>query len=129
MRRFLIDTHAFLWFIGGDEQLPEVARDLIGDMENEVLLSAASLWEIAIKTSLGKLILGRPFEELIPEQLVLNDITVLPISLDDLSIVVKLPFYHRDPFDRLIIAQAMTRGLPVISKDAEFAKYHVELIR
>ena len=126
--RLLLDTHSLLWFIGGDEQLPQAAREIIANMDNEVLLSIASLWEIAIKTSLGKLILGRPFEELIPEQLILNEIGILPIGLDDLSLVAKLPFHHRDPFDRLIIAQAMTKGLPIVSRDAEFARYPVELI-
>lgn len=126
--RLLLDTHSFLWFIGGDEQLPEVAREIIAQMDNEVLLSVASLWEIAIKASLGRLILGKPFEELIPEHLVLNDIKILPIDLDDLSVVSRLPFHHRDPFDRLIIAQAMTKQIPIVGKDPYFARYPVELI-
>lgn len=126
--RLLLDTHTFLWFIGGDERLPRVARDMIADIANEVLFSVASLWEIAIKTSLGRLTLGRPFEELIPEQLILNRIEVLPIGLDDLGEVVKLPFHHRDPFDRLIIAQAVRKGLPIVGKDGEFSMYPVRLI-
>lgn len=126
--RILLDTHTFLWFIGGDDRLPQVARSMIADIGNEVLLSVASLWEIAIKTSLGKLTLGRDFEELIPEQLLLNRIDVLPIGLDDLSEVVKLPFHHRDPFDRLIIAQAVRKGLPIVGKDETFALYPVQLI-
>ncbi|MDQ7783826.1 MAG: type II toxin-antitoxin system VapC family toxin [Desulfomonilaceae bacterium] len=126
--RLLLDTHSFLWFIGGNEQLPQAAREIIIRMDNEVLLSIASLWEIAIKTSLGRLILGRPFEELIPEQIILNEIGILPIGLDDLSTVIKLPFHHRDPFDRLIIAQAMTKGLPIMGNDAQFARYPVELV-
>jgi PIN domain nuclease of toxin-antitoxin system len=126
--RLLLDTHTFLWFIGGDDRLPRVARAVIADIGNEVLLSVASLWEIAIKSSLGRLTLGRPFEELIPEQLILNRIDVLPIGLDDLSEVVKLPFHHRDPFDRLIIAQAVRKGLPIVGKDGTFAFYPVQLI-
>ncbi|MGA7876586.1 MAG: type II toxin-antitoxin system VapC family toxin [Desulfoferrobacter sp.] len=126
--RLLLDTHTFLWFIVGDERLPQVARNMIADIANEVLLSVASLWEIAIKTSLGKLVLGRPFEELIPEQLILNRIEILPIGLDDLSEVARLPFHHRDPFDRLIIAQAVRKGLPIVGKDGEFAFYQVQLI-
>ena len=101
---------------------------MIADIGNEVLLSVASLWEIAIKTSLGRLTLGRPFEELIPEQLILNRIEILPIGLDDLGEVVKLPFHHRDPFDRLIIAQAVRKELPIVGKDGEFAIYPVRLI-
>lgn len=126
--RVLLDTHAFLWFLGGDLQLPRFARDLIEDIQNEVLLSVASLWEIAIKASLGKLTLGRTFEDLIPEQLSLNAIDVLPIGLEDLSLVARLPFHHRDPFDRLIIAQALTNDLPVVGKDLQFSKYLVKRI-
>lgn len=126
--RLLLDTHTFLWFIGGDDRLPEFARTMIADIGNEVLLSVASLWEIAIKTSLGRLKLGRPFEELIPEQIILNRIDVLRIGLDDLSEVIKLPFHHRDPFDRLIIAQALRKGLTLIAKDAAFASYPVQLL-
>jgi PIN domain nuclease of toxin-antitoxin system len=126
--RLLLDTHSFLLFISGDEQMSGVARNLIGDINNDVLLSVASLWEIAIKVSIGKLALDKSFEAFIPEQLFLNEIEVLPIGLDDLSLVASLPFHHRDPFDRLIIAQAMTREIPIVGKDSAFAAYPVELI-
>jgi PIN domain nuclease of toxin-antitoxin system len=126
--RLLLDTHSFLWFIGGDEQLSDVARELITDIDNDVLLSVASLWEIAIKVSIDKLALAKPFEELIPEQIVLNEIEVHPIGLDALSLVAKLPFHHRDPFDRLIIAQAIIGEFPIVSKDGAFAHYPVDLI-
>jgi PIN domain nuclease of toxin-antitoxin system len=126
--RLLLDTHSFLWFIGGDEQLSDVAREVITDIDNDVLLSVASLWEIAIKVSIDKLALAKPFEELIPEQIALNEIEVHPIGLDALSLVAKLPFHHRDPFDRLIIAQAITGELPIVSKDGAFAQYPVDLI-
>lgn len=125
--RILLDTHSFLWFIGGDDELPPAAREEISTIENRVFLSVASLWEIAIKTSLGRLILGKPFEELMAEQLILNEIELLPIELGDLSLVARLPFHHRDPFDRLIIAQAVTRNLTIVGKDSEFAKYPIEL--
>lgn len=126
--RFLLDTHTFLWFINGDKKLPKTTRILIADMENEVLLSVASLWEIAIKTSIGKLTLRKPFNELIPEQLALNDIDLLPITLNDLSLVSTLPFHHRDPFDRMLIAQAITNKIPLVSHDANFTSYPVELL-
>ena len=126
--RFLLDTHSFLWFIGGDEQLPQVARQLIAEIDNKIFLSIASLWEIALKVSLGKLILGKPFDELIPEQLISNEITILPIDITALSLVSNLHFYHRDPFDRIIIAQAMVEEMPIIGRDSEFAKYPIELI-
>ncbi len=126
--RFLLDTHAFLWFIGGDERLPSSARTLIADMENEIFLSVASLWEIAIKVSLKKLTLGAPFAELLPGQIIKNEITVLPIDLEALTLVTSLPFHHRDPFDRLMIAQALTQDVPIISRDELFSAYQVKCI-
>lgn len=88
----------------------------------------ASLWEIAIKAGLGKLSLAKPFGELIPEQLRENAIEVLPIEVEDLALVADLPFHHRDPFDRLILAQAIARRLPIVGNDPEFVKYAVELL-
>jgi len=126
--RALLDTNSFLWFIVGDGRLSVTARDFIADLNNELILSAASLWEIAIKVSLGKLELLRPFAELIPDQLKENEVRVLHIKLSHLSVVVELPFHHRDPFDRLIIAQSISEDLPLISSDRFFAKYPVEVI-
>jgi PIN domain nuclease of toxin-antitoxin system len=126
--RFLLDTHSFLWFLSGDKRMSSTARTLIGDSDNEALLSKASLWEIAIKAGLGKLSLAKPFAELIPEQLRENAIEVLPIEVKDLALVADLPFHHRDPFDRLILAQAIARRLPIVGKDPEFVKYAVELL-
>ncbi|HEV7517108.1 MAG TPA: type II toxin-antitoxin system VapC family toxin [Thermoanaerobaculia bacterium] len=126
--RFLLDTHIFLWFIGGSERLRDPARTLLVDPENEALLSVASLWEIAIKVNLGKLTLERPFEELIPEQLSVAEIDRLPIRMEHLATLSKLSLYHRDPFDRLIIAQAIAEGVPVLSSDPEFRKYPVQVI-
>jgi len=123
--RLLLDSHAFLWFIMGSANLSVNARALIEDPANERLLSVASLWEIAIKTSLGKLTLSAPFDELIPAQLKLNGIDLLNIKVDHLSTLTTLPFHHRDPFDRLIIAQAIVEKLPVISLDGAFDAYGV----
>lgn len=100
----------------------------MADLDNELLLSAVSLWEIAIKTSLGKLELLKPFDQLIPAQLEENAIDMLPIKTEHLSSLVNLEFHHRDPFDRLIIAQGLTEQLPVITSDAMFRKYPVEVI-
>ncbi len=102
--KLLLDTHAFLWFIGGDERLSPTARKLIEDMNNDVYLSVASLWEIAIKISLGRLQLAQDFEAFMAQQLVLNRIDILNITLKQTSQVATLPFHHRDPFDRLLIA-------------------------
>jgi PIN domain nuclease of toxin-antitoxin system len=123
--KVLLDTHAFLWFIMGSASLSVNARALIEDAGNERLLSVASLWEIAIKTSLGKLTLSAPFDELIPAQLKLNGIDLLNIKVDHLSTLTTLPFHHRDPFDRLIIAQAIVEKLPVVSLDGAFDTYGV----
>lgn len=124
--RILLDTHSFLWFVAGDARIGSTARSLIADLNNTALLSIASLWEIAIKVSLGKLTLTEPYETLIAEQLALNAINVLPIEFDDLIEVTKLPFHHRDPFDRLLVAQAIARGLPIVSRDPVLDDYPIE---
>jgi PIN domain nuclease of toxin-antitoxin system len=126
--RALIDTSVFLWTISGSDRLSDNAHQFIANLENDILLSVVSLWEIAIKTSLGKLELLLPFNQLIPEQLEQNAITVLPVELGHLSGVTELPFHHRDPFDRLIIAQGLTEQIPVITKDKAFSRYSVQLI-
>jgi PIN domain nuclease of toxin-antitoxin system len=126
--RALLDTHVFVWFIGGEERLSRAARELVQDRENEILISVASLWEIAIKHSLGKLDLERPFAELIPEQLDRQGLGVLSLELKHLAEVDRLPFHHRDPFDRVIAAQALSEGIPVISVDAALDPYGVSRI-
>lgn len=126
--RALLDTSCFLWFIAGSDRLSINARNFIIDLNNELVLSVASLWEIAIKVSIGKLELLQPFGELIPSQLQNNRIDVLPIELKHLSTLIESPFHHSDPFDRLIISQGVTEGLPVISSDSVFKRYTVEVI-
>lgn len=124
----LLATHAFLWFIGDDPQLSANARAHIEDGANDILLSAASLWEMAIKVSLGKLSLSLPFDTFIPRQLSLNTIGVLAISMDHVSGIVSLPFHHRDPFDRMLIAQALVEHIPIVGRDAAFDAYGVTRI-
>lgn len=121
----LLDTHAFLWFIAGNDRLSAAARDLIEDASNQPFPSAASLWEMAIKLSLGRLQLGLPFEELIPQQLKLNDIQLLSIEVEHITPVTTLPFHHRDPFDRLLVAQAMVEHMPIVSADPTFEAYPI----
>ena len=123
--KLLLDTHIFLWFIMGSTTLSAHARDLIEDVAHEKFLSVASLWEIAIKYSIGKLSLSAPFDELIPQQLSLNGFELLNIKVDHVAIVATLPFHHRDPFDRLLIAQAMVEKMPILSVDALFDAYPV----
>lgn len=124
--RYLLDTHSLIWFIGGDTQLSSDARQLIDDEENELFISVASLWEMAIKFSIGKLNLGQPYDQMFPEQLEKNSIEILSITVDHLKTVSNLPFHHRDPFDRLIIAQAQVEHLPIISMDTVFDDYGVK---
>ncbi len=115
---YLLDTHALIWFLHNDEQLSKKALKIIET--EEVVVSIATLWEIAIKTSLGKLTLAEPFEDFFPKQLQMNDIEILSVSIAHLHKLKQLEFYHRDPFDRLIIAQSMVEGMTLISKDGVF---------
>jgi len=126
--RVLLDTHSFLWYIMDSDRLSEDAEQVISDGSNEVLLSVGSLWEIAIKNGLGKLDLPDAFDVFITEQLRINRIEVLHIALSHLAAYVRLPFHHRDPFDRLLIAQAQAEGLAIVSKDSRFQEYGVGLI-
>ena len=123
--RYLLDTHTLLWYLSGDEQLSSRALELIEDRSNERFISIASLWEIAIKASLGKLPLDKPFERLFPERLSFNNIKILHITVDHLVKLTTIPFHHRDPFDRLIIAQGMVGNLPIISIDRVFDTYEI----
>ena len=124
--RLLLDTHTFLWFILDHPNLSIYAKSLIEDSDNEVLVSIVSFWEMAIKVSLGKLDLPVPFNDLIPAQIIANDMIMLPIVIPHLHRVVRLPFHHRDPFDRLLIAQCIVEGLPIISRDGEFEAYPIQ---
>jgi PIN domain nuclease of toxin-antitoxin system len=123
--KLLLDTHTFIWFIMGSPNLSATARVLIEDVTNEKSLSVVSIWEIAIKLSIGKLTLAAPFDVLIPQQISLNGFELLNIEIDHAAVVATLPFHHRDPFDRLLIAQAMVEKMPIVSIDAAFAVYPV----
>lgn len=128
MSRLLLDTHTFLWFVTEDPKLSAVARRTIAASSNEPFLSSASVWEIAIKVSIGRLPIPAPLDSFIPEQLKINRIELLPIDLHHLFKIAQLPFYHRDPFDRLLIAQAMVENIPILTADPAFDKYEVERI-
>lgn len=119
----ILDTHSFIWFVEDNPSLSSHARILIEEPTNDVFLSIASLWEMAIKISLSKLDLSQPFDLFIPNQLLLNDITLLDITVSHTLRVATLPFHHRDPFDRLLIAQSQVEGMPVISIDSIFDAY------
>jgi PIN domain nuclease of toxin-antitoxin system len=116
--RLLLDTHAFLWFVMGDGRLSSVARAAIEDDANEKFVSAGSAWEIAIKVSLGKLDLKTPYAALLPREIANNGFSYLTVEVSHTTLVASLPFHHRDPFDRLLIAQALAEGMSIVSADA-----------
>ena len=123
--KFLIDTHTFLWFIIDSAKLSNDALDLL-ESDSELLISTASLWEMAIKVSIGKLLLPQPYNKFIAQQLKVNCIDKLPIRLSHLTTVSTLPLHHRDPFDRMIIAQAIVENLSVVSADTAFDSYPIK---
>jgi PIN domain nuclease of toxin-antitoxin system len=123
----LLDTHTLIWFINGDKALSVQAKDKIEDSNAINYVSIASLWEIAIKISLGKLELRTPFTE-IRNQIRVNSFQILPVSFEDTLAVSTLPFHHRDPFDRILIAQAVNNNLQILTKDAAFENYDVSIV-
>jgi PIN domain nuclease of toxin-antitoxin system len=125
--RVLIDTHALLWYLQGDANLSNLALATIEDKDNNIFVSIVSLWEIAIKSGLGKLELQRPFESL-EADLQRLDIKILPIAFAELNIYRSLPLHHRDPFDRILIAQAIGNSLTIITRDALFELYSIRVL-
>lgn len=125
--RVLLDTHTFLWFIAGDSQLSGYARQLIEDPNNQRFLSVASIWEVTIKSSLGRLVVPTPPSRLIREYVWSNAIEMLEITPEHLDRVHNLPYHHKDPFDRLMIAQAIHEDMRLISRDSTFNAYAVQI--
>jgi PIN domain nuclease of toxin-antitoxin system len=125
MTSLLLDTHSMLWFFWDDPQLSASAKALIENADNRKLVSLATCWEIAIKVGLGKLDLGEPSRSFLPREIARNSFELLPISLDHATMVEGLVLHHRDPFDRLLIAQAMTENISLVSADAVFDEYGV----
>jgi len=123
----LLDTHTLLWFINGDEMLPAKAKTSIQNINNKCYVSIASIWEIAIKLSLNKLDLNIKFDD-ISSIMVQNDFELLPISFEHIQRLLKLDFHHKDPFDRIIIAQGIEDKLKIVTKDKEFSKYKVTIL-
>ena len=123
---FLLDTHTFLWFVAGDTQLPHSIQKKLSDMHTPCFLSVASFWEIAIKKQIGKLELGIDFNELFrfAER---NQIEIISINETHLSTLLSLPFINNDPFDRIIVSQAIAENLILISKDKKLKKYNLKI--
>jgi PIN domain nuclease of toxin-antitoxin system len=125
---YLLDTQVFLWMQASPERLGETARQIIDDAGNQLLLSAASSWEIAIKHAIGKLHLPEPPEDYVPRRMTSSALTPLPVQHSHALRVSTMDSHHRDPFDRLLVAQAQLEGVALISADAIFRRYDVELI-
>ena len=121
--RLLLDTHAFLWFVSDDERLSTRARRTISDPKNDRWLSLASVWEMAIKLSLGKLRLDVPLDEMLESEALGNAIAILGIERRHIFAVAALPYHHRDPFDRLLVCQARSERLTLVSADRAFDAY------
>ncbi len=124
----LLDTHAFLWWVADARALSRRARAAIASPGNECLLSLVSCWEMAIKVSLGRLKLDAAIERFVSEHLGANGFRLLDIDLGDVARVATMPFHHRDPFDRLLVAQAAGRGLAIVSRDRVFRRYGVRRV-
>ncbi len=125
--RLLLDTHTLFWYIDGDQKLTGTAQTLIQNFTNEVFISPASYWEIAIKVNLGKWTLNRPYEEFIELAQVQYGFNVLPILPVHTARLIGLPYpdNHRDPFDRLLVVQAMVESMPIVSADSKLDAYGV----
>jgi PIN domain nuclease of toxin-antitoxin system len=122
--RLLVDTHALLWALGEPSTLAPAARDAIADPSNLVAVSSASLWECAIKASIGKLDLPQDFFDSIPNA----GYEVMPIRIPHLNLYCNLPMHHRDPFDRMLVAQVRVEALTLVSRDREMAKYDIDIL-
>lgn len=124
--QLLIDTHILIWFLEGNNLLSTERQKLLSTSQNEVFVSIASLWELAIKISIGKITLSKPLADVI-KQIAVENIEILPILPEHSLQVSTLSFHHRDPFDRIIIAQAQIENLTILSDDTEFVNYSVKL--
>ena len=125
--KLLLDTHAFLWLVAGDRRLSPTARRALTAPKAQPLLSLASVWELAIKSRLGRLTLPEPFDTYLAKKLSTN-LRLLSVELSHVVAVERLPFHHQDPFDRLLVAQALSERLPIVTRDREIRKYGVEVV-
>ena len=128
MKALLLDTHAFLWFVTDDPRLTDNAASLIADVGITKHISLASLWEIAIKSQLKKLNIGKDYDAFVQEYITTREVELIPIDLRHLSVYSSLPLHHRDPFDRMIIAQATALDLPIVTSDPNYAAYRVDVV-
>lgn len=127
--RLLLDTHVFIWWADEQESLSATALSALKDEANELVLSVASVWEMQIKVQLGKLKLSRPLRELVESQVETNDLKILRVELAHVLVLDTLPFHHKDPFDRMLIAQGIQEDVTLVSADPEFPAYSVKLLQ
>ncbi len=125
--KILLDTHVFLWLRNEPKQISEKVLTAYFDTDNEIYLSMASVWEMQIKYQLGKLELKLPLAELIEEQILNNDLQILPIETEHIFALANLPFHHKDPFDRIILIQSQLESLKLASVDTVFSSYNIDL--
>lgn len=125
---YLLDTHAFIWWSENSPRLPDSVREVLSDRANAIWLSHASVWEMQIKMQLGKLKLRANLAELIEQEIRVNRLRLLAVSYDDILRLGSLPMHHRDPFDRMILAQTLSGGFHLVACDSEFAAYGVPLL-
>jgi PIN domain nuclease of toxin-antitoxin system len=121
--RYLIDTHTLIWSQDDPHQLSSAATAVLMNANSVLLLSVATVWEIGIKAAIGKLALAKPFRVWIETAIIDLHLTMLPIALDSIERQISLPFHHRDPFDRMLAAQALIEGIPIVSIDSVFDRY------
>lgn len=126
--KVLLDTHAFLWYFAADPRLSKTAVTTMADVKNDLLISMASLWEIGIKVSIGKLTLPVPFATFIPQRLQQANIAILDIRWEYVVKGTSLPFHHKDPFDRMLAAQCLVEDIALLSSDPLFDQYGVRRI-
>lgn len=127
--KLLLDTHIFIWWADQPERLSPAALSALQDETNEIVLSVASVWEMQIKMQLGKLKLSLPLKEIIQNQQETNDLTISPVALPHVLALDALPFHHKDPFDRLLIAQSIAEGFTIVTADSQFSAYSVQLFQ
>jgi PIN domain nuclease of toxin-antitoxin system len=126
--KLLIDTHTFLWFVTNDPLLSAMALALMTDPTNDIVISPASFWEVAIKVSIGKYPMTVPFDRFFTEGIEGNDFSILPIEIRYATVLSTLPMHHKDPFDRMIIAQAIVEQIPIVSIDVALDAYGIARI-
>jgi len=127
--RLLLDTHVFLWYISGDERLPEKFKEAISEPQNQVYLSVISIWESLVKYSLGKLPLPAPPGQFLPQQRKRHGIASLPLDEQSVVHLTKLPAIHRDPFDRILVCQAIEHDLTIVTVDDAICAYTSAVLR